>query len=351
MEVRWNTKWRWDTGYSADSVEWCPVEGYRNVLVCGTYQLDKKDEGVEQATKQKRLGRIYLFNIDSATTELSPIQTIDTSGILDQKWCCHLVQNYPILAAVTSEGDLALYRLYIEEIYSLKLWVSYKLDQDILVLSLDWSTNKMNSGEVCLVVSDSSGHVTVLMLAEDEIQKVGVWKAHDYEAWIVGFNYWNPAVFYSGGDDCSFKCYDTRIPDLPVSSNKAHGAGVTAIRSHVQVEHQLLTGSYDEKVRLWDARTLKRCVSERDVNGGVWRLKWHPCENNTVLAACMYGGFRILTVEGTRVDVVSEYMEHESIAYGADWKHNGDSLIATCSFYDCRLHISELTKPNCCINN
>ena len=42
----WQNKWRWDTGYSADSVEWCPVEPHRDVLVCGTYQLDKNaDQG------------------------------------------------------------------------------------------------------------------------------------------------------------------------------------------------------------------------------------------------------------------------------------------------------------------
>jgi len=29
----------YDTVYTADSVEWCPSEGYHNVLLCGTYQL------------------------------------------------------------------------------------------------------------------------------------------------------------------------------------------------------------------------------------------------------------------------------------------------------------------------
>ena len=28
-----------DTEYSADSVEWCPLEGYQHVLIAGTYQL------------------------------------------------------------------------------------------------------------------------------------------------------------------------------------------------------------------------------------------------------------------------------------------------------------------------
>lgn len=44
MAVAWQNKLRWDTGYSADSVEWCPVEPHRDVLVCGTYQLEKSAE-------------------------------------------------------------------------------------------------------------------------------------------------------------------------------------------------------------------------------------------------------------------------------------------------------------------
>lgn len=28
-----------DTAYSADSVEWCPVADFQNLMLCGTYQL------------------------------------------------------------------------------------------------------------------------------------------------------------------------------------------------------------------------------------------------------------------------------------------------------------------------
>lgn len=32
-----------DTEYSADAVEWCPVDGWHSILACGTYQLKKPD--------------------------------------------------------------------------------------------------------------------------------------------------------------------------------------------------------------------------------------------------------------------------------------------------------------------
>lgn len=56
----------------------------------------------------------------------------------------------------------------------------------------------MFSGDVFVVVSHSSGDVTVLKFVESSLQRLGVWKAHDFEAWIVAFNYWNPFIFYSG---------------------------------------------------------------------------------------------------------------------------------------------------------
>ncbi|XP_041978350.1 diphthine methyltransferase isoform X1 [Aricia agestis] len=330
----WRTKCRWDTGYSADSVEWCPVQPYTHVLVCGTYQLSEAEEG---QPKQKRLGKIYLFTVDEDTTELNPIQTIETSGVLDQKWCYHFIESHPVLAVVTSEGLIQLYRLIDKEgILNLELWLEEQIGRDLLALSIDWSSNK-SLRDPSIVVSDSSGSVT-LWRVEGKLTKEGEWNSHGFEAWIAAFNYWSPNVFYSGGDDCVFKSYDTRLSE-PVTTNRSHEAGVTAIRSHVEVEHQLLTGSYDEQVRVWDARSLKRCITETDVNGGVWRLKWHPRRPNIILAACMYGGFRVLHMDD-QPKVVSEYLEHESIAYGADWSSKG--LIATCSFYDCKMHISEV---------
>lgn len=43
--MAWKSKTRnlqvFDTELSADTVEWCPVSSSNNILVCGTYQLQK----------------------------------------------------------------------------------------------------------------------------------------------------------------------------------------------------------------------------------------------------------------------------------------------------------------------
>lgn len=33
-----------DTEFSADAVEWCPVEGWHSILACGTYHLRPPDQ-------------------------------------------------------------------------------------------------------------------------------------------------------------------------------------------------------------------------------------------------------------------------------------------------------------------
>lgn len=41
-----------DTEYTADSVEWCPLPGFRRVLACGTYQLQEPDRKVRGAASR-----------------------------------------------------------------------------------------------------------------------------------------------------------------------------------------------------------------------------------------------------------------------------------------------------------
>lgn len=73
-----------DTEYSADSVEFCPTPGFRQLLACGTYQLkppeDANNEDREapnelgeskSSTKpHKRLGRCLMYTWNSKANQL-----------------------------------------------------------------------------------------------------------------------------------------------------------------------------------------------------------------------------------------------------------------------------------------
>ncbi len=102
-----------DTEYSADAVEWCPAEGRTDLLAVGTYQVDKSDE--EKFSADQRKGRIYLMRM-RGDEALEVAFRMETAAVLDMKWSPRgMDADLAVLAAVDAKGDLALYKLVVEE--------------------------------------------------------------------------------------------------------------------------------------------------------------------------------------------------------------------------------------------
>lgn len=318
-----------DTELSADTVEWCPVSSDHNILACGTYQL-QKGTGEEDATPS-RTGRLYLFRFHREgpmTPPLTELQRMDTAAILDLKWCHVPVSERPVLGLAAATGDLQLYTLRDAQDGSGRLQAlsSLEVGADRLALSLDWSTGRLDSSDIRVVCSDSAGCISVVSLEDGALTFQSQWKAHDFEAWISAFSYWDTQLVYTGGDDCKLKGWDLRMgPSCPTFTSKRHSMGVCSIHSSPHREHILATGSYDEHVLLWDGRNMRQPLSDSAVGGGVWRLKWHPTEEHLLLAACMHNDFHILHCQqalessAESCPIVASYILHNSLAYGADW--------------------------------
>lgn len=200
-----------------------------------------------------------------------------------------------------------------------------------------------------LACSTSEGTLSCLKLTTTDLRQEATWAAHDAEIWMCAFDAWNKDVLFSGADDCVLKVWDLRAgTDVPCALNrKTHTMGVCCMQSSPHREHVLATGSYDEKVRLWDMRNLSipTLTQDVDVGGGVWRVKWHPKDPALLLTAAMHGGFVI--IEADAEDSCSIKAKWPgTLGYGADW-YRGDvgrscssgamdglSLAGTCSFYD-----------------
>ncbi|KAK2587407.1 hypothetical protein KPH14_003121 [Odynerus spinipes] len=353
-----------DTQLYADSVEWCPIEPFKDLFVCGTYQLLENTESISEKELKpcRRLGKIYLFQvINNGCMKL--LYTLETEGILDMKWAHVKCNDNVLLGVVNSIGFLQIYELKNEDEEMLKLITELKvndLKEEILALSLDWCTGRWSSCENSIpkvVVSDSTGGITLFELHNDELRNITSWSSHEYEAWIAAFDYWDINMIYTGGDDCKFRRFDVRAGNKPTMSNTIHGAGVTSIHSNADKEHVLASGSYDEVLRLWDTRNLKRPISETNLAGGIWRLKWDPFARRFLLAACMYGGFKVIDCRDTDApSIIDEYKDHESLSYGCDWSfisreciskrgifetnEQNVALVSTCTFYDHNLKLS-----------
>eukprot|EP01018_Ginkgo_biloba_P024126 Gb_35503 [translate_table: standard] len=209
----------------------------------------------------------------------------------------------------------------VEEIKVEEL-ASQSISCSSMCLSLDWdqANIEFNSN---IAVGLSDGFVSVVSLREAQMQVENAWKAHGFEVWAVAYDSYRPDLLYSGADDCNFCGWDLREnSDHSIFRNtKSHRMGVCSIQKSPEWEYSVITGSYDECLRLWDMRLMERPVVQESVclGGGVWKLKCHPSNGNLVLAACMHNGFAIVRLEKDGLKIAEEYKGHESLAYGADW--------------------------------
>jgi len=314
-----------DLELTADSVEFCPIPGFEELFVCGTYQLIKEIN--------KKVGRLYLFSLQNRSEGSYGFveeQRLDGGAILDLKWRAHITDNMALLAQADAGGIVTL--LGIEKsANTLKSLTTLNVENEALCLSLDWSDRINKCNNPSIAVSLSNGHLAVCQVNQHSLSLERKWKGHDFEAWIAAFDYYSPTI-YSGADDCTFKSWDYRTDCSKPIFSKSYDSGVTTIQCNPHQQFQVIVGSYDETITLWDIRNTKSAFQTIAMRGGVWRIKWHHSKKYLVLAACMRAGFQVVNLD--KNEVVAKYREScESLAYGADWYLTKD-VIGTCSFYD-----------------
>lgn len=134
----------------------------------------------------------------------------------------------------------------------------------------------------------------------------------------------------------------------------------------------LLTGSYDEYIRVYHATFKGSVLAEKRIGGGVWRLQIINVEDirnraaafgepvseirYLILASCMHAGTRIVRVTWKRkhlatdevgdwdIEVLAQFTEHESMNYASSlWRGGNEAttgselMCVSSSFYDKRL--------------
>ncbi|XP_037586245.1 diphthine methyltransferase [Cebus imitator] len=321
-----------DTELTADAVEWCPLRGLRHLLACGTYQLRRADEpagpqsegGMEVEEPQIRLGRLFLYSFNennNSTHPLVEVQRKDTSAILDMKWCHIPVAGHALLGLADASGSIQLLRLAESEKsgHMLEPLSSLALEQQCLALSLDWSTGKTGR---------RSPSVFPLLLEEPPSKATRELSSQtstaSEEGHFLSLVMLMLLCLHTGGDDGLLRGWDTRAPGRFLFTSKRHSMGVCSIQSSPHQEHVLATGSYDEHILLWDTRNMKQPLADTPVQGGVWRIKWHPFHHHLLLAACMHSGFKILNCqkameEKQEATILASHTLPNSLVYGVDW--------------------------------
>lgn len=187
-----------------------------------------------------------MFSI-SAEEGLILHETMNTPAILDLKWCHVKINNQIFLGAVNAAKTLEIYALDSATkrlIFITKYALKTEETGDLLLLSLDWSTGKFSNEEPNIVTSDSKGNVHLFKFSGSDLDLINSWHAHDFEAWIAAFYYWDPNIIFSGGDDSILIKFDIRTDNAPLLKNRSHEAGVTSIHSNSKKEFIIASGRY-----------------------------------------------------------------------------------------------------------
>jgi diphthamide biosynthesis protein 7 len=248
---------------SSDVVEWCNLPGYRDVLAAGMYELD---EG-----SGERNGRLHLYRLKSSDSDtpsdgagagpkrsLQLLISHELPGVFDLRW--H--PTAPLLAAALADGSVRVLRPGLEDQQCMLTEVcseEHSLAGPALATSLDYRCSIAGGGdELGLCVSYSDGSLQLCHATPSSLVCLSAWRAHDLEAWTVCPDLVSPNILYSGGDDCAFKKWDTRLCPRRVcwADKRTHGAGVCCVSPSAARPHLVCTGSYDDCVRVWDTRAI-----------------------------------------------------------------------------------------------
>lgn len=321
----------------ADVADWNRNQGCEGMLAVGTYQLDE--------TTQVRHGALYTFSHHTSGPPLKERNRLSNiPGIFDLQWVPGCLDGSCTMVAIAlADGSVQCIDALSDGVKHL----STPPCEEYMALTVDILRHQ---DEMMFTSSYSDGSIKIFQVAPDRIERIHNWQAHTLEAWV---STWSrsmdtlSSIVYSGGDDALFQAWDVRDtshePCRKFLDRKTHQAGVcwiTEVESH---PHMVLTGSYDQNIRIWDLRNNSRpiCTSQHDTGGGVWRIKPHPKDSTLLLTACMYNGFLVYRIEeqgdSFYITECEHYPHQQTLAYGASWSQNG--AVATCSFYDNALHL------------
>jgi diphthine methyl ester acylhydrolase len=370
-------------------------------FVIGTYNLEKQEHGKDQSLEeepstesqpqipQQRNGSLKLCKVSD--DEIQIVQTLPTDfAILDLHFAYERESNEKkrhtnTFYTANSTGSIASYEISLLDGDLQPIIREKTLDQikaqDILILSLCFHPTNPN----ILSATTSAGETILLHVKEKPIptppfsnlphlSSLGILAPHSLECWTSSFlEQQDKTLLFSGGDDGILQFttlskelkgdpprkwkHDEEQPspsDATKLPRKFHSAGITAILP--LSADTILTGSYDDNIRLILLLPRPSLLAELNLGGGVWRLKILSARGDGVfdiLASCMHAGTRILRVQlekEVKIEVLVRFEEHESMNYGTDvqprWKEeeqgHGENpgreyTVVSTSFYDKRV--------------
>ncbi|OIW26799.1 hypothetical protein CONLIGDRAFT_656110 [Coniochaeta ligniaria NRRL 30616] len=364
-------------------------------FLVGTYNLQTSGEEAGEhepsVGPQRRNGSIVVYEV--AGQDIVHVHTESRpAAILDLRFqTCSGKED--IVGVVSSTATLELFRFSssLSGPPSLTLLGTLRLPgigEDVLFLQFAWHPTIPDT----VAIVTSQGGVHILQVGSDYRTSLATEDPiilHSLEAWCVTLSptvsitgQSEPPAFtiYTGGDDsllqyatCIVKeqlpqddaSLSIELPHSPVSV-RGHDAGVTAILPLPCGNDIVVTGSYDDHIRVYSIQPLHETLglrkasllAETNLGGGVWRLRLIKCDRGgqgrgagtwkaLILASCMHAGARIVQIRGSddnignvELEILGRFEEHKSMNYASDFQPGtnvdgpGELVCVSTSFYD-----------------
>ncbi|KAH7369696.1 hypothetical protein BKA65DRAFT_416739 [Rhexocercosporidium sp. MPI-PUGE-AT-0058] len=369
-------------------IQFVPEPQYANHLVVGTYQLEPDEVGLELTDagskespaalgelgpkEQYRNGSLSLLKYTD--NQLSIIDTIEcTSAVYDLHF---LPGTTTTFAAASSTGTISFYHVVdtlryskgignISETRIQPLFAAQVLSPTTIITFFEFVHAQSDRFGPLIVATANDGGVYLMNYCLENFtidllndgkpiteHKLKFLNTPDY-AWCCASYFKETFSVYSGGDGGDL--VRERIPifngKLQINErftqvHKYHDAGVTAILPLPSSKNDnaalILTGSYDEYVRLYSIKENK-VLANLKLGGGVYRLKfvrqfhWPTGKASyTILACCMHAGTKVLQVQGYpfgdwTIDAVASLNvpgnNADNYCYAADVRPQGQMLV------------------------
>ncbi|RLL94934.1 hypothetical protein CFD26_104048 [Aspergillus turcosus] len=394
-------------------LQFCPAAP--NNFIIGTYLLSENKDG-DGDVQQTKTGSLQLWNLNPLNNELSLIQRLSLPyAVFD----LHFHPRDPsILAIATSAASVALFKVSTDPEPTIShLWtLPVHEDPSTPALFLAWAPQNwfprpeqdgfavtFSDGRTSVYGTVSPDKAAAALTEQSNIIEQGTFEAtQPIEVWFVALASLRdlssgpeePSIPYlfTGNDFGSLhtRQFSARraadegeeeepLPPLVLDYDdraRHHTAGVTSILPLPLPLREgaplLVTGSYDEYLRVYHATRRGQVLAEECLGGGVWRLQLLKTEQRPasetegegwrflILASCMHAGTRVVAVTGRpqradddsgfewSIDVLARFTEHESMNYASDvWKAEGgydlegkdisELVCVSSSFYDRRV--------------
>eukprot|EP00917_Polyrhabdina_sp_WS-2016_P007824 GHVP01017492.1.p1 GENE.GHVP01017492.1~~GHVP01017492.1.p1 ORF type:complete len:340 (+),score=42.23 GHVP01017492.1:130-1149(+) len=166
----------------------------------------------------------------------------------------------------------------------------------------------------------SDGYIVCLFGFLDGKKEESKFKGHDYEIW-TSYASEETELMYTGNSDGSLKVWDLNtlkeIENIKLSS---------CICSILEDGNYILTGCYDNKLRICDRRMGNKCLNEYKKNSGIWRINKMKNRKDCYILACIEDGVDIFDINNNN-SVFSDVTEtvcygvceYNSFLYGIDF--------------------------------